>query len=412
MAGLPAHAHAQETRTGLLASSGVSVETNPYNASDSSGAEFAANLELRPTLSIDDGNTDVELRGLAQFRQFLRRYGLEDNYGIDGQIVSRRSDRVTLRASGLFSYSEGGFNGYGRPGLSAADPIGSSLTDPTSTAPADQTVTTPTVSLQNPLTALTDVNILGQRTRLTSIDTVVGADVKLNAISSLSADFKARALRFQAAAYQNYNVLGGELRYSRSLNELVSIGLIGDYDRTNYLNPAEGDASVMSALASLDRRFGARWTASLAAGASFTDIDGRSGLPGLHYTTLAARVRFCRQGEFSRLCLSGERSPQPAVNGNVRISDAVNADYSLRLSQRERFSLFGSYARTGRGRDPATGVPAIEFASGTARYDNDFDRRLTAFATASISKIYSPVAPRRANIGGAIGLQVHLGAPR
>lgn len=414
-------AYAQEVRTSLTASTGASVETNPYNEPNSSGAEFAANAELRPMLSWNDEKTTLDLRGLAQFRQFLHRYGLEDNYSLDGQIVSRRSARVTLHGTASFSYSEGGFGSFGRPSITAADPL-IPLTDPSGAAGSSGLTgagsgdaagaATAAPSLQNPLISLTDVNILGQRTRIRSIASMVGADVQLSARSQLSADLNARSMRFQTASYQDYNVLGAELRYNHSFNDLSSVGLIGSYSRTNYLDASEGDANVFSALASLDRRFGSRWSASLALGASFAEIDGRLGRPDLHYTSLTTRLRFCRQGEFSRFCLSGERSPQPAVNGNVRVSDSVAADYMLRLSQHQRFSLSGSYARTGRGRDPAVSDPAVQFASGSARLDNDFGQRLTAFATASVSKIFSPIAPRRANIGGAIGIQVHIGGAR
>ncbi|MBN8808858.1 MAG: hypothetical protein J0I47_11600 [Sphingomonas sp.] len=400
----PGLAQAQEVRTGLIASTGLSVETNPYNASDSSNAEFAANAELRPSLTVQDALTQVSIRGSAQFRQFLHRYGLEDNYSVDAEIVSKRSERVTLRGSGLFAYSEGGFAGYGRPGLIASDPLNSS--------PVDPAATTPDTSLQNSLNGITDVNLIGTRTRLTSLASNVGVDYLLSPRSSLSADFNARALRYQSALGSDYNTLGGELRFSHQFDEYLSVGVIGGYDRTNYLDPNQGDAGVISALLSVDRKFGERWSASVALGASFTNIDGRLGQPDTHFTALTGRVRFCRQGEFTRFCVAGDRSPQPSINGNVRVTTNINADYSWTLAARQRLTLSAAYARTGSSHSQILTDPAVDFATGTARYDNDFNKKLTGFVSASVSKIYSSIAPRTANISGAIGIQVHLGNPQ
>jgi hypothetical protein len=406
LTGLPSLAWAQEVRTGLIASTGVSVESNPYNASNSGGVGVSADAEVRPSLSVRDETTQVQMRGSAQLRQFFQRYGLEDNYSFDTSIVSRRSDRVTLRGSGSFGYTAGGYNLYGRPSLIAPDPINSSLNDPVGG------VVTPDLTLQNPLNGLTDVNLIGQRTRLTSFGSSLGADFVLSPRSNLSADVNAQGIRYKASSAQDYNTLGGELRFNHSFDELLSVGLIGSYNRTNYFDPSQGDAGVISALLSVDRKFGERWSASVALGASFTNIEGRLGLPATRYNTVTARLRFCRQGEFTRLCVSGSRSPQPAINGNVRVSTNVNADYSVRTSERGRLTLGGSYAQTGRGHTPLVSDPAIDFVSGSARYDNDFNRKMSAFISASISKISSPFAPRRANIGAAIGLQIHLGNPQ
>lgn len=395
LAGASGIAHAQEARTSMIASTGFSVETNPNNANASKGTQIAATAELRPTISVTDETTTIDLSGLAQFRQFFGGYGLEDNYGFNAQIVSRRSANLTLRGTSVFSYNQGGFNGYGRPGLSSPAVTG----------------ITPDVTALPPPTSLIDVNILGQRTRVTSIDTVIGADAKLSPFSSLSADFSARALRFKSTRFNNYNVLGTELRYDRTLDELLSVGVIGSYSKTNYLDVGQSDASSYSILGSLDRRLGARWSLSLSLGASFTNIAARASQPAVNFTALSGRLRFCWRGEYSQLCLGGQRSPQPAASGSVRVSDSIDADYSLQLSQRQRFSLTGSYARTGRGRDLVS-APGSAFASASARYDNDFDKRLTAFASASIAKVYGALSSRRTNFGAAIGLQIRIGALR
>jgi hypothetical protein len=95
----------------------------------------------------------------------------------------------------------------------------------------------------------------------------------------------------------------------------------------------------------------------------------------------------------------------------VRVSSTINGDYSIRVSERERISLSGSYAKTGRSRDPSTGAqPAIDFVAASARYDNRFGDKLTGFVSTSFSKSWSPLIRREANVGVAVGLQYSFGA--
>ncbi|MEO5494564.1 MAG: hypothetical protein ABIR08_11140 [Sphingomonas sp.] len=399
LAGAPAVAHAQDIQASMVASVGGSAETNPYNEANPGGAAVAATAELRPTITARDERTTVSVNAMAQFRQFLRRYGLEDNYSINAGIVRRQSDRLTLRGNSFFSYNQGGFNGFGRPGLSVTDPVA---------VTPDPTVPAPVVG---PLISLSDANILGLRERITSYGSGLGADVTLGAYANLSIDLDARAMRFATVGRDDYNNLHGELHLTHRLNESISVGLIGGYGKTNYLSLLQGDAGTSDILASVDARIGARWTATVSVGGSFTTIDGRAGRPDVHYSSISTRLRLCWQGEFSQFCLGGQRSPQPAANGNVRVSTTLTGDYSIRLSDRERVSVSGSYAKTGRSRDLSIGAqPAVDFAAGSVRYDNRIGNKLTAFVTGNVSKSYSPLVRRKANVGIAAGLQYSFGA--
>lgn len=398
MAGIPAVAHAQDVQASVRASVGGSAETNPYNDPNPGGAAVAATAEISPTFVARDDRTTVQVNGMAQFRRFFRRYGLEDNYSASAAITRRQTEWLTLRANSFFSYNEGGFNGFGRPSLTTPGPI---IVNPDPTVPA------PVI---DPLLGLSDVNILGQRTRTTSYGASLGADFTLGEYSSLSLDGDARAMRFKTTGFDNYNSLHGEAHWTYQVAEGWSAGLIGGYGRTNYLRQDQGDAGTTDLLATVDGRLGARWTVSLSLGESFTTIDGRGGRPDIHYSSFSTRARICQQGEFSQFCLGAQRSPQPTANGGVRVSTTINGDYSIRVSERERVSLSGSYAKTGRTRDLTVGgQPAIDFVTASARYDNQIDQRLTAFVSTNFSKTYSSLERRKANVGIAIGLQYSFG---
>jgi hypothetical protein len=384
-----------ETLGGVSVNTGVSAESNPYNEAGAHGTAVAATAEIRPRFRLAEENTTIDLSGLAQFRQFTKRYGLEDNYGVDARMVSRLSERFTLRGSGSFSYTENGLNSLGRPGLSIA---------PGSAAGAGSEVAPP---FDLPPT---DVTVLGRRTRTKTVQTGLGIDAVLTDRSQLSADVQARALQFDAATLSDYAVVDGQVRYNHSLNAFTSIGLVGSLSRTDYRAGRTGDALVSSGLVLFNTRFASRWTASVSAGLSSARTKQLPGQPNLQSTTLTVNGMVCRDGELSRLCISAERSPQPTANGSVRTSNTILADYNIRLSDRETFSLSGSYARTGHGQGLAAVTGPVKFTSAAARYDYRIGKKMSVFASGSYSRIFDSAPSRRANVGFLAGIQFDFGA--
>ncbi len=408
--GMSAAVGAQTSQTGLLVSTGVSAESNPYNGAGGNAGSIAATAELQPQARFRTESATLDLNGLAQFRQFVRRYGLEDNYSGNAQLTSRVSERLTVHASGGASYNQGGYSNYGRAGLSPSVGFGGTTLGSTTTDDALPDVSIINGSLADQIPLLTDVTVLGLRTRTTSFQAGTGFNAQITGRSQLAADLQIRALRFKTLLLNDYDNASVELRWSRSLNELTSLGIIVSTDLTNYRASRVGDARTKTALLSYDRRFGSRWALSLGAGASFTNINQLAGLPDTRFTALSVRGQFCRQGEYSQVCVSANRSPQPAANGNVRVTNSIAATYSLRLTDRERITLSGSYAQTERGRGTALALPAADFASASARYDRQIGQRMGLFMSGNIAKFYGASSSRSANIGVAAGVQFRLGA--
>lgn len=408
--GMSAAAGAQQARTGLLVSTGISAESNPFSGQNANGS-LAATAEVQPQATFSGENTSISLSGTAQFRRFFRRYGLEDNYSGNASLSTRASERLSLHASLGISYNEGGFNNYGRPGLSPLFATGSGLLE-TTVGNALPAVSLTEVSLSDQLPLLTDVTVFGLRTRTKSFQSSAGFDARVTGNSRLSGDVNLSASRFKTALLNEYDGAGGELRYARDLNELTSVGVIGSVNLVNYRGTRSGDTVTKSALLSFDRRFGSGWAVSLGAGASFSDVRQLAGQPNASFTSLNVRGRFCRQGQYSSICVSAQRSPQPSANGNVRVSNTIGADYSLRVSERARISLSGAYARTGGWRGTTLSLPAADLATGSARYDVQIRQRTTFFLSGSASRVVSSVASRSANLGLAAGLQFRFGGSR
>lgn len=392
LAGVSSAAGAQQTQTAVLVSTGASVETNPYNTVNAGGESIAGTLEIRPLLRTRTELSTIDLSGSASFRQFVRRFGLEDNYSLNGLISTRVSERITLNSNAGFIYNEGGYNDFARRDLQLNNPApvmpGSGLPDP----------------------SLIDVTLLGQRTRTKAFDFGVGADVRLNTYSTLSLNTSGRATRYKAVGFGDFNTISGRASYSHQLSETTSIGAVGSVSKTDYLRARVGDARTYSIQGSLDRRLGTNWTFWGSAGIAFTRIDQLAGQPDVDFQSLTAELRFCRNGEFSRFCLAGSRSPEPSANGNIRVTNVLQGDYSLRVSERENVTFSGSYARTGRGRGVAAALPGVDLVSGAVRYDNQLRDNLTFYASTNFSKIYTSIDSRRANFGVNAGLQFRFGA--
>lgn len=404
----PCALEAQTVRTGMTVSAGASAETNPYLLPNTDGVYPAVTGEVRPQVNIRTQTSAIDLGGFFQFRQFLRDYGLEDNYGLDANMSTRVSERVTLRANSGFTSTRGGFNPIGRPSLSALVPP---ITNPTTSPISDPLlVPPPGAVIGDRIGLITDPTVLGQLGRVVNFRALAGMDAQLSARSTLSADVNASATRVSGPGLLDINTVSVEGRYSRTLSESTSVGLIGSYAVSDFLGSQISDARVASGLVSLDRRIGSRWSASLAAGLSHTSVAQGPGRADRTFVALNARARICRDGELSRFCFSGSRSPAPAALGGVFITTALGADYTRRVSERGRISLAGSYTRTDGG-DTALGVqPAFDLANASARYDNQIAPRLSLFVTGSFGKIWQDLTSRRANLGAAAGLQYRFGA--
>lgn len=414
-AGVSAAAGAQQARTSLLVSTGISAETNPFSGQNANSS-VAATAELQPQATFTSEKATLSLSGLAQFRRFLRSYGLEDNYGGNASLISQASERLSLHASAGFSYNQGGFNNYGRPGLSpllsSAPAFGGTATESTvADAPLPE-VSLTNVSFADQLPLLTDATVFGLRTRTKLFQGAAGFDGRLTANSRISGDVSLSGARFQTGLLNEYDNAGTELRYGRDLNNLTSVGVIGSVNLVNYRATRSGDTVTKSLLVSFDRRFSAGWAISLAAGASSSDVHQLPGQPDVTLAALNLRGRFCRQGQYSSLCVSGQRSPQPSANGNVRVSNTISADYSLRVSERAQIGVGGSYARTEGWRGTTIDLPAADLVAGSVRYSLQIRQRTSFYINGTASRTVSALAPRSANLGLAAGLQFRFGGSR
>ena len=394
LAGMSSAAGAQGTQASVSVSTGASVETNPYNTPGVDNASIAATADVRPSLQWSDERSTASLNASAQFRQFVERYGLEDNYGLSGNVSTRVSERITVFSNAGFSSSQGGFGNFPQSALSPTNP------------------TTPDVGPVIPDPSIIDVSLLGRRVRSTSFDFSAGGNAQVTEYSTLSLSVSGRGNRFRQAGFGDFNSVSGQSSYSHQISESTSVGVSGTLTRTDYLGTPVGDARTTSLSGTFNRKLGETWTLFLSAGLSRTRIDQLPGTPDSKFDSFTTQINFCNQGERGRLCISGSRSPEPSANGNVRVNTSFNADYSLRVSERETVTLSGSYARTGRGQGIAAVLPGVDFASANLRYENRLRDNLSFYAGTNTSKIFQSTGSNGTNFGVNVGLQYSFGVLR
>lgn len=219
-------------------------------------------------------------------------------------------------------------------------------------------------------------------------------------------------MRFKANAFGDYDYITEELRYSQILTDRTTVGAIVQFGQTDYRGGRLGDANSINGLLSVEHRLDERLKGSISAGVAVTKIRQQLGLRDEKLESFTLRGQLCREGERTNFCLNAQRSPQPSANGSVRTAQSLGLDYWQRISPRERFSLSAGYAHTSRARLNVINAPAVEFASASARYENDIRKNTAAFASVNFSKIYQTGVSRRANFGGMVGIRFKFGASR
>lgn len=397
LAGMSSAAGAQGTQASVSVSTGASVETNPYNTPGVDNASIAATASVSPSIQWTGEQTTAGLSGTANFRQFASDYGLDDSYGLNGNVSTRVSERVSVYSSAGLNSSRGGFNNFARAGLLPGDPL---IPNPDPDVPV----------IVDP--SIIDVSLLGQRMRTTSFNFGLGANAQVAQYSTVSLNVSGQGSRFKQAGFGDFNSISGQASYSHQLSETTSIGISGALSRSDYLGTRVGDAVTRSLSGTFDRRLGEVFTLFISAGYSRTRIDQLLGTPDTTFSSLTGQLRLCKRGERTNLCFAGSRSPEPSANGNVRVNNTFSGDYSLRVSERESISLTGSYARTGRGRGVAAALPGVDFASAGVRYDNRLRNNLTFYAGTNMSKIFQSVGRNGTNFGVNMGLQYSFGVLR
>ncbi|WP_432199777.1 hypothetical protein ACRAQ7_08730 [Erythrobacter sp. W53] len=386
--------HAQSTKAGVDLSLSAEAASNPILNDTNTDLAPAGTVEVRPWIRTETGTTTFDLEAFANLREFVSDYDSEDRYGGFASVASRVSERVTLRANaGVFS-SNGRLGSLAQTGVPVVqNPGGPSI-------PIDP-------ALGN------DITVLGQDGRTTSWNVGAGLDAQVSERDTITfgAGFQDLSLSdsLQGEEYKSYS---GDIGWQHRLNERTSVGLFGGIRETNFDDELSGDTTTYSGGVSLNQAIGSEGSLELGVGVAQTEIDGTPLVPARDVTTLTTQAALCQRNNRRDLCLNYRRTPLPTAFGGVRNSDSLGVSLSERLSDRDRLTVGGNYARTSDGVTGPLLIPQVEFADVRAAINRRFNDRLDGFIFAGASRLYRDDLATDASVNFGLGIRVRLGDRR
>ncbi len=393
-----APASAQEQRLSIDVSASGDAATNPYLVNGTSTEALSATIQFEPRISFVTEGGRFDVTALVQLRQYVSKYGLEDNYALRGNWNERASDQLTLRANFNASQTEA------NTGIS-------SLQSPGTVDPGDAGNLPQIPSGQFDPALLPDPTSLGQRSKMTNFDAAFGASYQLGAFETISGDVGGRIVRYDNPNLDDFNSLFQEISYARMLDDQTTVGLVFSASVADYSNVRFADSLSISPLLSVSYRASEYLTISGAAGLAFTRISRDAPLDDVWVNSLSLRAQVCNRNSLSSLCLTGVRSPQPSASGGVRTANALNLDYSRKMSSVDRLSLGAAYTLNGQPLANNLATQSFDRYTLRAQYDHDFEQRLAGFANATFSDSFKGT-DRKSNIAVSVGVRMGFGDNR
>ena len=390
---------------------GAGVATNPFLQSGSTEASPSLNLQVTPTYIVDREFTRFRLRGDVSVAQYLRDYGTNDSYSLDADATHRLSSATQVSARvGYINSVVGGFNDAGV--------IGRDVIIPGLTPEPDLVDPVPVVGPDLPIGGLpgviTDPSLGGLGERRQSYQAGLGLQTMLSPRDRISFDLSANASRFDGEGFNEFNYFAQRTAYSRVLDEGTEISANILVGRSDYAGTRLGDSTIIQPSVGFSKRLSSGLRLGLEAGVSIVRLNDLTGTDTS--TGASGSVNLCQQDTRWNACLSASRSYVPSSVQGVRPQTAISASGGFRLSARDTFSLRASYSYVG----DVVGDPLLtdfadrstSFFSAKGDYARIISPRLSAFASAGVSRADDDLISRDANLEARVGLRYRFGAIR
>ena len=258
-----------------------------------------------------------------------------------------------------------------------------------------------------------DITLLGLNSRTTNITIGAQGTTQLSERSSFNANVGYQKLIVagdsgNALGNTDYDSASTGAGYSHQLSQRTQIGLSanGRFTRYQSLYPS---STTLAVFATMDTQLSEFWHLSGSAGVSSTHSGSNSLFPGYSNVTAAGSVSICNDNGRRNFCLSYNRSQQPSTLGRVRNTDAISAQYSQTLSDRDRISANAGYTRS-KSNDPAvTSFRDVELVSFRSTFTHTFSERLDGYVFGSVDRSYGGFVNDKPRIAIGIGLTVRIG---
>lgn len=196
---MPAALNAQ-ARTEVRVSGGLGVENNPFllEDGDDGGVAVAAEVEVAPNITIENGRTSFRLFGNARLRQFFNDFGTTGDLLLGAQGNTRVDERTQLSAGANVQTSRSAAQDaliFGGPSLIDLEPG------------------------VTPVTPVIDPTIAGAQGRFTSFGVNASADRQLTERDNLSLGLAFTHSSTAGDQGFDFRVADAIIGYGRRLNE-------------------------------------------------------------------------------------------------------------------------------------------------------------------------------------------------
>lgn len=386
----PHMAHAQSSPRGTVdISMGGEGSTNPFSQVNGEGA-FAFVVSVDPRLVWQDERSTVSIDSNFRYSQYLDTYGSDEAGRVAGAANQQLSERTSVFARAGFQTSRS----------SVRDSFFRSTGDPFD----------PDFVPEIPLS---DVSVLGRRTRVNTLDASGGIAHVLGPSDSIAFSISGSRSTFSDITRSDYRTGSANMQYSRRLSERTSIiGSLG-FTLSDYLSQRDGDAKIVSPQIGVEHQLNERVSINASAGVSYAIIDQGVGSSNKS-TYFSGSFSICDRGVRSTLCASASRGAGPTALGGVSSSTIASIKYDLAVTPKDRVSVSARYGRTNRSSDPIFGLQqgSRDIIGVQGTYSREINERLSLDVTPSYSKIYEPGLQRDSNFSAIISLRLRLGKLR
>lgn|GEM_PF-2151979 len=371
----------------LDVSSTAGFETNPFLIDLPDTGTASLRLSLLPTFSRQGARGDVRLSARIEQIEYTESYdavqNVGANFGSRFKLNERLEGNVDLSFdSGVFVTN---FTGQG----------------PVDGAPDDG----------GGLSGGDDITLLGLDQPRNQYQAGAGLRYQHSEHDELGVSMSFRADRFEEPDLQDLqesDFLAGQISYARQISSGLTIGMAVDASSIDFVDQSLGEITTISPQAIVGLTFSPTW--ELTGSLGIASIRSDTSFSEETSTAFSGDFSICRNGVRANLCLTGARQVVPFGVGGAGLQSNVGVAYSLRLSERETFSLNANYGRASEAFFADGG--GIETIGGLLSYQLELAERVRLSADARYTDLRLDLGSNVSNFQVLVGLTVRVGRAR
>ncbi len=358
-------------------------ETNPFLIDLPNTGTASLRVSLLPTFSRQGARGDVNISARIEHIEYTGSYDAVQNVGANFGSRFKLNERLEGNVDLLFDRGVFVTNLTGLEPVDGAPDVGGAL-------PGGD-----------------DITLLGLDQPRTQYQAGAGLRYQHSERDELSVSMSFRADRFDGQDLQDLqdsDFLAGQISYARQIGSGLQIGVAVDARSIDFAEQSLGGITTISPQAIVGITFSPTWeftgrlgVASIRSDTSFSEETS---------TAFSGDFSICRNGVRANLCLTGARQVVPFGIGGAGLQSNAGVEYSVRLSERETFSLNANYGKASE--EFLAESRGIETIGGLLSYQLQLAERVRLSADARYTDLRLDFGPSISNFQVLVGLTVSL----